>query len=169
MVATPYPHPRRRARLWLSVLIPWLLLACGGEDGPTAAGQASGDGSATADPPPSTGAPLFLEAEDTGFDFVHWNGMTGALYFSEMVGPGAAVFDADGDGDLDIYLVQGHLLGATATVADAVFPTPRVSAAGWQPARRRDRSHSTRRQSPRGRVFPRPRRNRERAPPIPVD
>ena len=72
---------------------------------------------------PGFAAGFFEEvAGASGLDFVHFNGMTGEKYILEVTGSGAAVFDYDGDGDLDVYLVQGQLTGPGKTLDDAVFP-----------------------------------------------
>jgi hypothetical protein len=60
----------------------------------------------------ASGEPPLEDVTDrSGVDFVHFNGMSGALYLPEIMGPGAALLDFDGDGDLDLFLPQGDLLG----------------------------------------------------------
>ena len=80
-----------------------------------------------------SGIPVFRDAaEETGLRFLHNTGATGNYYFPEMVGPGAALFDYDDDGDLDVYLVQGNMLDPKKKFSDTWFPPP----AGWTPGNR---------------------------------
>jgi enediyne biosynthesis protein E4 len=50
-------------------------------------------------------------ARESGLDFVHFNGMTGRFHFPEVIPPGVALLDYDDDGDLDVFVVQGQMLG----------------------------------------------------------
>ncbi|HJU54021.1 MAG TPA: CRTAC1 family protein, partial [Pyrinomonadaceae bacterium] len=80
-------------------------------------------------------APVFDEvAEEAGLRFRHYNGMTGKLLLPEIMGAGAALFDFDADGDMDVFLVQGSVLEANDQPERTLFP--------W-----------TDREAPRGRLF----------------
>jgi len=68
-------------------------------------------------------APIFEEAaEKVGLNFRHYNGMTGKLFLPEIMGSGAALFDYDNDGDLDVFLVQGAVLEPGTKPQETLFP-----------------------------------------------
>ncbi len=79
----------------------------------------------------STGGDWFVEAaEGAGLDFVHVNGASGHFYYPEILGPGVALFDYDNDSDLDVYLVQGGVPGASEHGGAAATPSPDMSSMG---------------------------------------
>ncbi|MYK41322.1 MAG: CRTAC1 family protein [Gemmatimonadetes bacterium] len=58
--------------------------------------------------------PRFYDAtQGAGIDFVHFNGANGQKFVIETVGPGGGFFDYDGDGRLDIYLINGAAVPGT--------------------------------------------------------
>jgi tetratricopeptide (TPR) repeat protein len=96
----------------------WILAAvlaggCGrGEPAPKTAippaEQPAAEAAAPAAPPPVEG-PWFTEiTKEVGLDFTHETGATGRFYLPEIMCSGVGIFDYDGDGRLDIYLVNGN-------------------------------------------------------------
>ncbi len=97
-------------------LVGVLALACGPSD--------SGDGPAPAAAPaaarPAADGATFRDVSDrAGLDFRHLHGGTGRKYLPEIMGAGGAALDYDGDGWIDLYLVQsGPLPGEDAGPQD---------------------------------------------------
>ena len=91
------------ACLWdyRSLVVPGVLvlMACGDERG------------AVADPVAEAPAVQFVDvAALAGLDFLHHNGFSGEYFYMETAGSGGGFVDYDGDGWLDVYLVNGAQL-----------------------------------------------------------
>ena len=70
---------------------------------------------------------------ERGIDFVQVNGASGRKYSIETMGGGVGLFDYDGDGDLDVYLVNGAEIPGFSLESPALNRLFRNDAAdsGW--------------------------------------
>ena len=77
-------------------------------------------------------------AASVGLTFAHDNGAAGQYHLPEIMGSGGALFDYDGDGDLDVLLLQGGALDGRA---------PRSASSGHHRLYRNDLSAAGERRS----------------------
>ncbi|MHC5115341.1 MAG: CRTAC1 family protein [Planctomycetota bacterium] len=72
----------------------------------------------------ATAPSIFAEiTESAGLRFQHDPGVDGSYYMPQIMGAGGAMLDYDGDGDLDLYLINGahRERGAAAPPANRLF------------------------------------------------
>ena len=118
------PDKRKLATVLVAVAV---LTGCsrdrrGSDSDPSPRTAVTPASSAVAGPQGAAPQDWFVErAEETGLHFVHFNGMSGEFYFPETIPAGVALLDYDNDGDLDVYLVQGRMLGEGKTLGQALF------------------------------------------------
>src|SRR5262249_52005143 len=99
-------HPTMFRRVAILAMVPLLLAIAWGCRRPS-----SGSPTPEQDVPP-----WFVDiTKEAGIDFVHDVGPVGKYFMPEIVGSGAALFDFDNDGRLDLYLLQNGGPGSRST------------------------------------------------------
>ena len=106
--ALPPPEGQHASRTWNELLTDLDLL--------TRARKPSDDRAQPVKSPPS----FRDDAEAVGLRFRYQNGRSGAHHLPETMGGGVALLDYDGDGWLDVYVVQGGPFPPEATQAQPV-------------------------------------------------
>jgi hypothetical protein len=114
-----FPRPAARRASLPSLALVALSIACDPPAPPTP----------VASNPVSAGSrvPRYLDrSRDAGIDFTHVCGGLEKNWILEVNGSGVALFDADGDGDLDVFLVNGSRFDDDPEVKSAPPPSDRL-------------------------------------------
>ena len=70
---------------------------------------------------------IFVDVtEGSGLRFFYFNGMSGEFYLPEIMGSGLGVVDFDQDGDMDVYVLQGAMMGPGKSYDDALVQPPEI-------------------------------------------
>ena len=118
-MSAPTAH-RARAYAVPGLVVLGLLVGCYSDSSPRSTGAAANSAAGGAN---SGASEWFVDrAIESGLMFTYFNGMSGEFYFPEMLPGGVALLDYDNDGDLDVFFVQGQMLGARKTLSDAAIP-----------------------------------------------
>ena len=101
------------------LLVLGLLVGCYSDSSSRATGATSSTAARRAN---GAASEWFVDrAIESDLKFTYFNGMSGGLYYPEMLPGGVALLDYDNDGDLDVFFVQGQMLGEGKTLDDATI------------------------------------------------
>jgi hypothetical protein len=97
-----------------------LHVGCSGNDAPEQEAEEQSPAPASQ---PTPAGDLFIDAtEGSGLAFIHFNGMTGQFLYPEVMAPGVVLLDYDNDDDLDVFAVQGRMLGNQPVARALISP-----------------------------------------------
>ncbi|MEQ8768712.1 MAG: CRTAC1 family protein [Planctomycetota bacterium] len=104
-------EPPWRAAWWLLILGPWVFTACGSQSDDKDLGKADVQPKAESRTAPQSPLRFRDVTEEAGLaSFLPQTGSSGRRYMVETLGSGLGWLDYDGDGFLDLYLVNGAAL-----------------------------------------------------------